>query len=161
MRIRKDKMIKAIDGIIADHDKRKAAWEKGLVTWEKERRQRWLREEKPKFGRLSKLITDSLKGGGVLTHEQVKEIFGVGRYDNIINLTPYQPDLMPNSPITLNSGQKLSKPTGVDIQQMQAMKKLLEAIEDDVVTDHALAKLGVKNVTPIFRAAVELGGLVA
>jgi hypothetical protein len=161
MRIRKDKMIAAIDQIVADADKRTAAYDKAAVTWEKERMKRWLQEEKPKWRELQKLISSKPSVNQVVTFDEVVAIFGRGRYDDSIKLTAYHPNLRPPNPLELNDGRKFYKPTGIDLQQMHAMKKLLEAIEDDVVTDHALAKLGVKNVTPIFRAAVELGGLVA
>jgi hypothetical protein len=160
LRIRKDKMVAAIDHIVSEQKKRQEAWEKAVVTWEKERRQEWLRVERPKWKKLQALIAQTGRTEPI-TAAQLIELFPGGRYGDGWRMTPFIPDLTPNSPITLNSGQKVSRPTGYDITQMEAMKGLLDAVDDDVVSDTVLAKLGVKNVTPIFRAAVELGGLVS
>jgi hypothetical protein len=67
MRIRKDKMVAAIDQIVADAEKRTAAYDKAAIEWEKERLQRWLDEEKPKWRELQQLIFSKTRGKQVVT----------------------------------------------------------------------------------------------
>lgn len=161
MKIRKQKMIEAIDKIVADYDKRTAAWDKATVQWQKERVAAWKRDEWPKWVKLRDLISGSTRTKGPVLDADVAAIFGVNRYNERVNPPAYHPDLSPSGPIKLADGSTVSKPYGVDVVQMKAMRRLLEAVVDDVVTDTQLSKLGVKNVTTIFRAAAELGGLVA
>lgn len=160
MRIRKDKMVKAIDYIVAEHNRRQEAYDKALVQYERERKAIWQRDMWPRYKKLQLLISS---GGRtkVITPADLQAIFAKGHYTDDYRMEPFAPDLAPPPTLKFESGRKVERPTGVNIDQMQAMKKLLEAVEDDAVSDSVLARLGVKDVTPIFRMAVEMGGLLA
>jgi hypothetical protein len=152
-------MIKAIDAIIAANKKQQAAYDTALVKWERERKQRWLTDERPKFAAMQKLVASKARGE-VITHAETLAIFGESRY-NGLNNCGFHEKVDPPGTLQMLNGSKVSRPTGLNIPHLEAMKELLNAIEDDVVNDTSLAKLGVKDVGPIFRMAAEMGGLVS
>lgn len=163
MKIRKAKMIEAIDKILADHQQRTQAWEKAVEQWKRERLTAWKRDELPRFKKLQTLIAAKARGKEPITHDELLAIFpNPDRYySDQPRIKGFHPDAEPQAgSVKLANGTTVHKPTGVNIHQMSSMRKLLEAIEDDCVTDNQLSRLGVKDVTPIFRHAAELGGLV-
>jgi hypothetical protein len=160
VRIRTKVMIEAIDQIVADHEKRTVQWEAAVETWKKERVTNWKRDEWPKWNALKAYLASVSRSRGPVDYNEIKAIFGTDKYGESPKMTSFHPNLNPQlNQVKLNNGQTVNKPTGVDIDQIKAIKMMLEAVEDDVVTDTQLSKLGVKNVTPIFQKAVMLKGM--
>lgn len=160
MKVRKNMVVKAIDSILTEHAKQQANYDKALVSWERERRAIWIRDQRPKFKQLQLAVSAS-GNTKVITDEMIRACgFKAGKYGGY-ELGAFVENQIAPPTLNFEDGRKVSAPTGVNVDQLTATKALLAAVVDDVVSDSTLTKLGGKDLATIFQRAVEMGGLVA
>lgn len=158
MKIKRQAVIDAIDKIVATHEKTVVEWEKATVVWRRQQAQRWMKEDKPKYAQLTKVIAKANSERRPITNEDLVGIFRSNRYGGFDLPTHDETSMLP-SEIVVGS-KRTPKPGILNTGKLGAMKALLEAVEDDFVSDSVLSRLGLKEqVTEVFRVAVTMGAL--
>lgn len=146
MRISKQTLIEAIDAAIANEVRLIDEYESAHERMSEAHNKSWGRESLPRWLALRDHITKTVRAGQHITEDDVRRIMTDERYASLPYYKPFN-----LSSFTLE-GKSYSKV--VRRYELPALRKALEAIEEDHVTPSALASIGFKDLSWLFRKAL-------
>lgn len=144
MKMKRALLIQAINDALKAHEDDKARYAHEVKEWRKGRRANWLREDLPHLKALRDMLTQKIRHGETITHDQMKQAVNVRGWHGIDDRAWNDRD--PN-------GNEVTRVIRVDVDGLTALRRTLEAITDDEVSSAQLERLGFRKLYDVFRAA--------
>lgn len=142
MKMKRALLIQAIDDALKAHEGDKDRYAREVAEWQKDRRERWFDDDLPRWRALRDTITERIRHGEVLTSKEVQKIMGT----DWIGYLGWTPEMEPRP-------NQVKRVRTVDTVGLTALRRTLESIADDEVSDAQLARLGFRKLYDVFRAA--------
>ena len=159
MKILRQVLIDTIDQATADYDAQFARWNKALATWKQEQYDKWLADNTEGWRGVRDYLTKRLRDGRPVDYEEIENILGpAGRYQSSSVYGRCWRD--PGAPASIKVDGEVIKPPTIIPGYSHALRKTLDAITDETVSDHQLRQIGFNNLEKLFQVAVQNGGHV-
>lgn len=154
MKFKKSVLLDLITVTEQNHHARSAEYKAALEAYKVQHRSDWLNNELPRLKTLRDLLSQKIKTKSPLTKQDMKNAGIYSRWSS------GEIDLRAYSEFTSGSfeldGKKYSANEPTLNTDLLSLRKVLEAIDDDVVTTSALAALGFRNLEWFFKRAAQV-----
>lgn len=152
MKINKAKLLKAIDAAEATEKRKVADYEAAKGLYLSQLRAAWYRDELPRLQDLRDMLSTAIRRKWLVTSDMVHDALGVQGHQYYSGTLPTWREPSVND-FTFD-GERYYK-IAPQTARYAALRKTLEAIEDETVAPTALSSIGLKDIATLMRAAVE------
>lgn len=150
MKIIKQALLDVVNTTLDADEANAAEWKRAVEGWRERRKAAWLADKQPEWRALRDMLTASFKSGTPVTEKMLRDcLVSPGRYGGL-----YMTEHVYNEGASPPSEIRGVRRKQVPKTDLLALRDLLEAIEDETITDGQLQRLGFKNMAWVFRAAV-------
>lgn len=144
MMLNRAALIAAIDNAIANHQADRERYERECAEFQEARLAEWLKDSAPKWSEFMDKARRTLREGKPITGDMLPR---VGRFNEVAAYV----DLPPSS-------HKVSPVAGIDKRKIEALRAALDATPDERVSHSALAAIGFRDLSWLFRQATAQAG---
>lgn len=135
---------------IERYEKARVTYDEGVRLWKAQNRKRLTEKALERQKRARDALSVGLKAKKPLTVDQLRDALGGRSYISDLGVERAGD---PPRRFTVNLTD-YTRPDGVPLADLKALKSLLESVEETTISDGQLQRLGFKNLGWIFRAAV-------
>lgn len=155
MKVTKAALLGAIDKAFADFERESAEYAKATEVWEYDQKQKWLVEKLPQWRELRDQLSTCIKRGWPVTVDMVNDclVKNNGYRSSYISEHTFALGTPPDV-IVFAGGERVRKPASIPNRDLASLKAFLVASPETEFSMEALARLGFKAPSWVFRAAV-------
>lgn len=159
MKILRQVLIDTIDRAIRDYNEQFAVWSEALEVWHQEQYDKWVADTNDKWRDVRDYLTKRTRDGRPIVYEEIEQMLGPGtsRYSRSLYDACWH---RPSNPAKIVVDGKTLTPPAIIPGYSHALRLTLDAITDDVVSDHQLRNIGFNNLEKLFQVVVQNGGTV-
>lgn len=152
MKINKAKLLKAIDAAEAAEKRKVADYEAAKGLYLSQLRAAWYRDDLPRLQDLRDMLSTAIRRKWLVTSDMVRDALGGPEHQYYSGALPvWRAPSVGSFDLDGKRYFKIVPQTA----RYAALRKTLEAIEDETVTPTALSSIGLKDIATLMRAAVE------